>query len=77
MPTVSLKAHFDGQTIQLDEPFLLPTNAPLLVTVLSPSSSGDMASGNMEQSWPALSQQSLSRAYGEGEPHYSEADILP
>jgi len=35
MPTVTLKAHYDGERIQLDEPFDLPRNALLLVTVLS------------------------------------------
>jgi hypothetical protein len=34
MPTVSLKAHYDGQHIVLDEPFDLAPNSPLMVTVL-------------------------------------------
>lgn len=34
MPTIRLKAHFDGQAIQLDEQFDLPRDAQLLVTVL-------------------------------------------
>ena len=34
MPTIQLKAHFDGQAIQLDEQFDLPCDAQLLVTVL-------------------------------------------
>lgn len=34
MPTIHLKAHFDGQAIQLDEQFDLPRDAQLLVTVL-------------------------------------------
>ena len=38
MSTVSLKAHFDGYAIQLDEPVELPRDAQLLVTVLSPFS---------------------------------------
>ena len=37
MPTISLKAHFNGQAIQLDEPIELPFDAQLLVTVLSSS----------------------------------------
>ena len=37
MPAISLKGHFDGPQIQLDEPFELPRNVLLLVTVLSPS----------------------------------------
>ena len=34
MPSMSLKAHFDGERIQLDETFDLPRDTPLLVTVL-------------------------------------------
>ena len=34
MPTVALQAHYDGERIILDEPFDLPTDAPLIVTVL-------------------------------------------
>ena len=37
MPTVALQAHYDGRHIVLDEPFDLPTNVHLMVTVL-PSS---------------------------------------
>lgn len=31
MPSVALKAHYDGQQIVLDEPFELPANSPLIV----------------------------------------------
>ena len=34
MKTVTLTAHFDGEHIQLDEPFQFPAEARLLVTVL-------------------------------------------
>ncbi len=34
MPTVAIPAHFDGKQIVLDEPFDLPINAHLLVTLL-------------------------------------------
>ena len=34
MPTVTLQAHYDGKRIVLDEPYDLPSNAPLMVTVL-------------------------------------------
>lgn len=34
MPTVALQAHFDGKRIILDEPYDLPANANLIVTVL-------------------------------------------
>jgi hypothetical protein len=45
MPTVALQAHFDGQHIVLDEPYALPANASLMVTVL-PS-----ASDESEDAW--------------------------
>ena len=38
MPTVALQAHYDGERIVLDEPFDLPTNAPLIVTLLPTAS---------------------------------------
>ena len=34
MPTITLQAHFNGERIVLDEKFDLPTNTPLMVTVL-------------------------------------------
>lgn len=38
MPAVTLPAHYDGQHIVLDEPYDLPTNANLMVTLLPASS---------------------------------------
>ena len=43
MPIVSLKAHYDGKTIRLDEPFDLPPNARLMVTVLPPLTGSERA----------------------------------
>jgi len=37
MATISLKAHYDGKAICLDEPFDLPEGAQLMVTVLEPA----------------------------------------
>ena len=34
MPKIALHAHFDGKQIVLDEPYDLPANASLIVTVL-------------------------------------------
>jgi len=34
MPTVALRAHYDGTHVVLDEPYDLPPNASLLVTLL-------------------------------------------
>ena len=69
MPSVTLKAHYDGERIQLDEPFDLPRNAPLLVTVLPPQGNGDRVA------WLAASSAALARAFGDDEPEYSLADI--
>jgi len=41
MPTVALQAHFDGKRIVLDEPYDLPANASLIVTVLPPPGAAD------------------------------------
>ncbi|HEX3598575.1 MAG TPA: hypothetical protein VHU84_00455 [Lacipirellulaceae bacterium] len=73
MPPVSLKAHFDGHSIQLDEPFELPPNAQLLITLL-PSTGND---ADDRAAWDGLGQASLARAYGPDEPEYSDADIVP
>lgn len=74
MPSVILKAHYDGEHIVLDEPFELPPNAALAVTVLAPSAP-EHDSDRAE--WAALAAQCLARAYGEDEPEYSLADLKP
>lgn len=68
MPTVALKAHFDGNRIVLDEPFDLPPHSPLIVTVL-PQADSERAD------WENLAAESLARAYGPDEPDYSAEDI--
>lgn len=40
MPTVALRAHFDGEKIVLDENYRLPMNKPLIITLL-PDSDAD------------------------------------
>lgn len=70
--TISLKAHFDGQQIQLDEPFELPRDVPLLVTVLQTSESDAE-----RQAWMDLSTQGLVPGYSDNEPDYSDVEILP
>lgn len=41
MPTVTLQAHYDGRHIVLDEPYDLPANAHLMVTLLPSSADTD------------------------------------
>ena len=70
----SLKAHYDGKSIRLDEPFDLPEGARLIVTVLE----AEAAPPEKERAgWSDLSARGLARAYGDSEPEYSIADVLP
>ena len=45
---VTLPAHFDGERIVLDEPFDLPVQAPLMVTLLTSPTQSD---GDSEEAW--------------------------
>lgn len=69
METVTLRAHFDGKQIVLDEPFELEPNTELIVTV-APS-----AADEERDAWTRLALQSLARAYGDDEPEYSRDQI--
>jgi hypothetical protein len=69
MPSVTLKAHYDGQAILLDEPYSLPANARLLITLVEPEPDTDRAV------WAGLSLSGLARAYGDDEPDYGPADL--
>jgi hypothetical protein len=69
MQPISLNAHFDGQQIRLDEPFELPPNAALIVTVLPPHDRGE------REAWAEFSLAALERAYGDDEPEYSIIDV--
>ena len=69
MSTAILKAHYDGEHIVLDEPFELPANASLMVTILAPDAE--------RSEWAGLGAQSLARAYGDDEPEYTAADLKP
>ena len=63
MQTVTLTAHFDGEKIQLDEPFALPADARLLVTILP-------GAGAERKEWYALAKSGLARAYSDDKPDY-------
>jgi len=68
MKTVTLTAHVDGGSIRLDEPFALPADARLLVTIL-PESLHDAE----RHEWYAVSKAGLARAYSDDEPDYPES----
>lgn len=69
METVTLRAHFDGEQIRLDEPFELEPNTELIVTVVPRASDED------REAWTRLALKSLARAYGDEEPEYSRDQI--
>ena len=56
MKTITLRAHFDGEQIRLDEPFQLRPDTPLAVTIL-PKEEED-------QDWFRLSAKGLESAMG-------------
>lgn len=64
MKTVTLTAHVNGDRIQLDEPFALPADARLLVTILPETPDAE------REQWYALSKAGLARAYSDDEPDY-------
>ena len=53
----------------MDEPFDLPPNTPLMVTVMPKDDSTEDAQ------WHSLAFGALARAFGENEPDYSAADV--
>ena len=71
MPTVSLQAHFDGERIQLDEPYKLSANSRLIVTVLPEDESFEQ----WRVDWYRFSMAGLARAYDDDEPEYSLDEV--
>ncbi len=69
MKNVTLRAHFDGHQIRLDEPFELEPGTPLTVIVPVEDEAAE------RHGWFLLSSSGLEAAYGENEPDYSQAMI--
>ncbi|MCF7980072.1 MAG: hypothetical protein K9L82_19100 [Chromatiaceae bacterium] len=63
MPAMTVKAHDDGRTIQLDKPIKLVPNARRLVTVLEPAD-------GIDTDWPDLAANALANAFSDEEPEY-------
>jgi len=68
MQTTSVRAHFDGEQILLDEPFEMEPNTQLLIMVL-PESDAD------RDSWLRLSVERLEAAYDNDEPDYPLSSV--
>ncbi len=66
MDTITLRAHFDGERILLDEPFELEPNTKLIVIPL-PKDQPDAE----REAWLLLSRNRLEEAYGDDEVEYS------
>ena len=69
MNAVTLKAHFDGKQICLDEPYELRPGSHLFVTVVAESVE---TQDQEREAWFGLARESLARAYGDDEPDYSD-----
>lgn len=63
MTHITVRAHFDGTHILLDDPIQLQPNTQLLVTIMQPINVED-------QAWHGLSMQGLAAAYSDDEPEY-------
>lgn len=61
MDTITIPAHFDGEHILLDRPYLLEADAKLLVSVLPDEE---------REAWLNVSARRLADAYGDVEPEY-------
>jgi hypothetical protein len=65
METVTLRAHYDGKHILLDEPLELEPNTELIITIRFKSLDEE------REDWARLSLESLARAYSDSEADYS------
>jgi hypothetical protein len=71
--TQVLRAHYDGQTIVLDEKADLPLHAPLLVSVMEEDD--DFAAFRRE--WGSLhAARGVAAAFGDNEPEYTLEDVI-
>lgn len=73
MNPITLRAHFDGEKIVLDDPIKLEADTQLIVTVLPTSkNNGELIEIDEERAdWIKLSLMNLENAYGDDEPEYS------
>lgn len=69
MPSVTLRAHFNGTQVVLDEPFEFEPNVKLLITVLPVEPNGE------RDDWLQLSADRLEAAYGDDEPEYTISNL--
>lgn len=63
MDNITLRAHYDGTQILLDDPVELQPNTKLLITVIQEPETE-------RETWFNFSTQGLAAAYGDDEPEY-------
>ena len=63
METITLRAHYDGTQILLDDPVELEPNTKLLITVIQEPETE-------RETWLKFSAQGLAAAYDDDEPEY-------
>jgi hypothetical protein len=66
MSPVTIRAHFDGEHIRLDEPCQLESDAQLLIVILP-----EQADDGEHEDWERLSRRALENAYADDKPDYS------
>lgn len=66
MNIISLSAHFDGQSIQLDEPYKLEPNTKLMVTIVPEQPSE-------REDWLYLSSNQLNNTYSQDDDYPLDA----
>jgi hypothetical protein len=71
MNPITLKAHFDGEKIVLDEPAQLQPDMQLIVSVLPKAKNGEAESDETHDDWLQISAAGLEYAYGDDEDEYS------
>ena len=70
MPSMTLKAHFNGDRVIFDEPAQLKPDTKLLVTIL-PDSPGERSS-----EWFQMAESSFDSAFGDDEPSYGAENLV-
>lgn len=70
MSMTTVKAHYDGKNVCLDEEVSLTPNARLLVTVVP---EGELADEREE--WFTFAMQNFASMYGDDEPEYTLDDV--
>lgn len=70
MSPQTIRAHFDGEQIRLDEPYHLAPDTQLLIVVLP-----DQSRDGERDDWIYLSKRALENTYSSDEPEYCLAAI--